>query len=386
MKNFDVCIIGAGASGLMCACNINNKSVALIDKKEKIGKKILATGNGRCNLTNINLDISKYNTPLVKSYFKRFSNKDTLDYFYRLGLETVSDEEGRVYPLSNTANSVLDVLRLKIEQNKNVTQFCNAEVLSVSKEENFIIKLSDNQVICSKKLVIALGGNANLNIFNDLKLPKISYKPSLCGLKTSINKGLNNVRINNTLVTMKNDLVNFKQKGEVLFKEDSISGIVIFNLSSHLARINKYNFELSLDFLPDVTLENLTQKLLDRKQKLFDYTCENFLTGFFHKALNLHLLEKIKCQLNKKVSDISISQVKQLALLIKNFKVTCFEPLNNNQVFSGGINLKALDENFMFKSIPNLYAIGEFLDVDGECGGYNLQWSWTSGYLCAKNL
>ena len=241
-------------------------------------------------------------------------------------------------------------------------------------------------IIQCNKLIIALGGNPNFDIFKNLKIQTPTYKPSLCALKTTQNKRLNNIRVSSVIVSCLDNNINFKQKGEVLFKEDSITGIVIFNLSSHLARINNYSNNIFIDLLPDISLENLTNKLINRKNLLKDLTCENFLTGFFHKALNLNLLEKINCPLSKLVSTLSNTDIKNLAFLIKNFKVKTLSPLDNNQVFSGGINIKSLDENFMFKSIPNLYAIGEILDIDAECGGFNLQWAWTSAYICAKNI
>lgn len=386
MLKTEVCIIGAGASSLMCACNIENKKVILIEKDEKIGKKILVTGNGRCNLTNLNIEEKFYNSNQVKKYFKKFSSLDTINFFSSIGLETFADNENRVYPISNTANSVLDVLRLKLES-KNIQSICGNYVTSLKNlGTHFLIELSNNEKIISEKVVLGLGGNCDLSFVDNISLPKISYTKSLGALKTDINKGLNNIRIPNTKVTLKNDTINFCQLGEVLFKNDSISGIVIFNLSSHLARQKNFISTITLDFLPNFSHEKLLDMLKKRKTLLHEYLCENFLIGIFHKALNNNLIEKCNIDFNKKISNITMQEIEKLAYLIKNYNINTYDILSNNQVYTGGISLKALDENFMFKSTPNLYAIGEMLDVDGECGGYNLQWAWTSGYICGKNL
>lgn len=384
MKKTDVCIIGAGASSLMCACNISDKKIIIIDKSDRLGKKILVTGNGRCNLTNINIDSKKYNTDLVKSYFKRFSSSDTINFFNNLGLKTYNDEEGRVYPISNTANSVLDVLRLKIEE-KNIEYINNTIIIDVIKKNNlFYLTLSNNESIICEKLVIATGGNSNLDFLKNFKIPTFTFIASLGGLKTTKNKGLNNVKVPSTKVSLSDG--SFEQVGEVLFKEEGISGIVIFNLSANLARKKDFNAQFSLDFLPNTDYNLLVKDLYTRKN-LFSYRlCKDFLTGLFHKALNINILEKSRIDLNLPISSLTHSNIISIANNIKNYQITSLDILDNNQVFSGGIPLKALDENFMFKSIPNLYAIGEVLNVDAECGGFNLQWAWSSGYLCGKSI
>ena len=384
MRNFDICIIGAGASGLMCASTIKDKSVVIIDKNDKIGKKILVTGNGRCNLTNININTTKYNTTLVNKYFKRFSSIETREYFSKLGLMTYNDNQGRVYPISDSANSVLDVLRNSLGE--NITFWGNTTILYIEKVfDNFKITLSDKSQISANKIVLALGGNADLNfISKEIKIPLNKYIPSLGGLKTDLNKDLNNIRVPNTNVKLIDD--DFTERGEVLFKNNSISGIVIFNLSAHLSRKNDFKSKISLDFLPDIDTKSLSDMLLERKKNLKNLTCEHFLTGIFHKALCKNILEKSGIDKNTYIEKINKNQIEILVNLIKNYQLTTYDICVNNQVYSGGVPLKSLQDNFMLKTAENVYVTGEMIDVDGECGGYNLQWAWTSGYLCGKSL
>lgn len=382
----DIVILGGGASALMCACSCNEKrQIIIIEKADRIGKKILATGNGRCNLTNLNLNNSFYNTLEVDKFFKRFDNKKTLNFFQDLGLETYSDQEGRVYPISNTANSVLDVLRLKIEKLKNTQILCNTTIDKITdKKDGFIIKLSNGELILTEKLVLAFGSNEN-NLLKDLPFKINSFKKSLVSLKTTPNKGLDGIRVDNVNISLKIRDKNFTENGEVLFKKNGISGIVVFNISSLLARENLDKIDIFLDFLPDISLNELISKLKKRIKTMQDYNTDNFLTGIFHKSINQNLIEKAKIPFKKNI-EIVDNEILELANLIKKYHVKIVGFGDNNQVNSGGISLECLDDNLQSKYKKNLYCIGELVDVDGVCGGYNLQWAWTSGRIVGENL
>lgn len=380
MQTYDICIIGGGASALMCASLTKNRKIVIVERDNKIGKKILVTGNGRCNLTNTYIDKQKYNTNLVSKYFEKFSSKETIEYFNKLGLITYHDDEGRVYPVSNSANSVLDVLRLSI-LNKNIDYKTNTTIKELYYTGDGFDILTLDEVFHAQKVVLALGGNPDLSFIKNIKLPVVNYKKSLGALKTDKNKFLNNVRanVNVTLDTR------FCQKGEILFKEDGISGIVIFNLSSHLARSGNYNAKIFVDFLPDYSKKETKNLLIERRIKFSDYSASDYLTGIFHKAINDNLLYRASIK-DKKIGLITNAEIDTLTNYIKTYPITTYDILDNNQVYSGGIPLKMLNDNMMFKSCPGLYAIGEIVDVDGECGGYNLQWAWTSAFLCAEDL
>lgn len=385
----DVVIIGGGASALVCACFCDTKSsVAIIEKADKIGKKILATGNGRCNLTNLNLDSKYYNTKEVEKFFNRFDNNQAIAFFKSLGLETYSDEEGRVYPVSNSANSVLDVLRLKINSLNNVELFCNAIVNRVIKENNqFKIYTNDGNIFESHKLVLALGSNEKIEFLKNLGLEFNPFKRSLVSLKTaSKNKGLEGVRVSNIKATLDISGKEYSEFGEILFKNDSVSGIVVFDLSAYMARQNNYNGKIHLDLMPKITTDELIKILKDRKTILKCNQIEDFLTGIFHKAINNSLLEKSNLDLKKDVSNLTDKDLIKLANIIKKYEIIITGCCENNQVFSGGVKLDCLDINLCSKNTKNLYCIGEFVDIDAICGGYNLQWAWTSGKIVGENL
>lgn len=379
-----IAILGGGASALMCACFIkDNVSVDIIEENDKVGKKILATGNGRCNLSNVNMNKYSYSCDINK-YLNRFSVVQTIDFFKSIGLITYVDEEGRIYPFSNSAVSVLEVLKNYLSNKSNIHFLTGKKVLDLEKVgEEFKVILQD-EILSYNKVVVALGNKADLTMFNKFNISTKPFTPSLCALKTTKNKNLAGVRVDNVRVVCKD--VNFDEQGEILFREDGVSGIVIFNLSAYLARNNNYNTDILLDFVPNLTEQDLFQMLKNRVNLLKNYKIDNFLTGIFIKQLNYDLMQRLKFDLDKKVSLLTDNQILSLAKLIKNYHINTLGYLNNNQVCSGGVELKSLDNNLQAKNIDGLFFIGEVVNVDGVCGGYNLQWSWASGKIVGENL
>ena len=382
MKSFDVIIIGCGASGTMCALASNNKSIAIIDSAIKPAKKILVTGNGRCNLTNVNLNSNKYNQNIDK-YLEKFSVKDTLNFFNSIGLEYYYDEEGRVYPISNSAKSVVDVLVNQLKQKAEI--FCENTVSSIEKVgKSFVVKTNKDIFSCNK-LVIATGGSF-ANEIAKLGIKSKEFVPSLVSLKSkTITEDLNGIRLSNVKVTAKNQNGKTKSdKGEILFKTNGISGIVIFNISTIFARDNLFKGGLTIDLLPEIDDKLLAEKLKNRKtisQKMSGY-----FVGMFQPPVANLILKIAKIDTNLDCKNLSNTQIDSIVKVIKNLQFTIDGCFDNNQVFSGGIELKNLTENMMSKQIENLYIVGEICDVDGECGGYNLQWAWTSGHIAGVAL
>ena len=373
MKNYDIIIIGGGASGLYCANLLSKKyKIAIIEKENRVGKKILATGNGRCNLSNSKLDSAYYNTN-IDSYLKKFDYKKTIDTFNKLGLLTYEDTENRVYPISNSANSVLDVLRLNLT--KDIDIYLNSVASKIIKKNKFIIELNEGTTITSSYLIFAVGGNS-INL-NNLHNKIVKHKKSLVGLNTNVNKYLNGVRVPNVKATLKIGEKNYIENGEILFKENAISGIIIFNLSAHMARIDNYQQKITVDFLPNINISELETLLYKRNIDNKNLQNENILTGIFHPSLCKNLLEKM---------DFDAKNTKILAFLIKNYDILTKSALDNNQVISGGIELNSLDDNLQSKQTKNLFFTGECIDVDGVCGGFNLQWAWTSAGIVAGYL
>ncbi|MBR4418735.1 MAG: aminoacetone oxidase family FAD-binding enzyme [Clostridia bacterium] len=380
MEKYEVIIIGAGSSGIICALNSSKKTL-LIEASDRIGKKILATGNGKCNITNNVIDAAHYNTPLVSQYFKKFNTIQTLKYFENLGIHTYADNEGRRYPLSNSANTVLDLLLKALSLKKQLRIIVNSIPLSVAKVNcGFSVNTKDEVFTC-KKLVIATGGNSGMQYLNQLKIDYINFKPSLVGLKTTKNKGLAGVRVSNVRVKYGN----FDENGEILFKEDGISGIVIFNLSAYLARSNINSGKIKIDLLANIQEDDLLNMLCISMNNNSYYTLVDVLEGFLHKSLAKNILEKLALD-KKYAKDCTQQDVNRIVNLIKDYVVDFVGYSDNNQVHTGGVDLKNLDDNLQHKQIQNLYFIGEVVNVDGVCGGYNLQWAWTSGKIVGDCL
>lgn len=380
---FDVAILGAGASGSFLAANLSSKlRVALVDLNSKIAKKILATGNGRCNLSNLNMSSDFFNQN-IDCFLKRFDQKQTIKTFEDFGLQTFADEGGRIYPLSNSAKSVVDVLTNEIEK-KNFDVFLQEQFLDVKKFDDFFEVLTSKQKIVCKNLVVALGGNSCKNIAKSFGVEYKNCLPSLCALKTQSTKKLENCKIHNALIVAQCNNQISTEQGEVLFKDSGISGICAFNLSAFFARMGKFDGKLIVDLLPNFK-KNQVQNLLEGRRSLA-LPAHKFFDGIFVRAVGEEILLRAKIDFNKNSSTLCTEEIEKIAQQTKamQFDVKgCFE---NNQVFCGGVALDALDKNLQSLAQKNLFFVGEAVDVDGICGGYNLQWAWTSAKLVANCL
>ena len=380
MEKYAVIIVGAGASGIMCALQSKQKTL-LLEANDRVGKKILVTGNGKCNISNDVLDVRNYNTPLVAQYFQQFNNQQTLKYFESLGIFTYADEAGRRYPLSNSAHTVLDLMLKALNEKSEVKTVVNAQPLKISRVADGFTVTTANQTYFCQKLVIATGGNSGTRYFDDLHVRYHAFRPSLVGLKTTKNKGLAGVRVSHVRVRMNE----FDEVGEILFKEDGISGIVIFNLSAYLARHGIKTGQVRIDLLADITADQLFSMLQTSVSEHPHYFLTELLSGFLHKSLARNILERLDWS-QKIAKDTSVNEIQILVQSMKNMSLTMMGFADNQQVYTGGVDLTDLDEHLQHKRIPHLYCIGEVVNIDGVCGGYNLQWAWTSGKIVGDNL
>ena len=173
--------------------------------------------------------------------------------------------------------------------------------------------------------------------------------------------------------------------GEILFRENGISGIAIFNLSTLFARKGSFCGEIFVDILPKLNEREVTEMLMKRRENLL-VNVDKLFVGFLQNAVANEIFKQAKTNTNKKTDKLTDEEIKKIAFTIKNLHFDVCGKLDNNQVFSGGVSLNDLNENLMSKEIPNLFFMGEIVDVDGECGGYNLQWAWTSGHIVGKSL
>lgn len=388
MKTFDIAILGSGASGCMCAIQLadTDKKILMIDKNKTTAKKLMATGNGRCNLSNTTKkqSINFYNQN-IDNFLSIFDVKATLKLFNELGLETYSDDEGRIYPLSNSAKSVIEIINNKLEKTDNISIFNQKTIEKVEKfDEKFKIITNDETFIVDK-IVFALGGNNN-NILENLNVKCKDVTPSLCSLKTKEKmKVLANTRISPVSITaISANGKTYSETGEVLFKEQGLSGICIFNASSLFAREDNFYGIVTIDLLPKLSEKEVVCLL--EKRKDIDCKIRNFFDGLFVRELGYYLLEKCKIDESRTSTMLKKEEISLLAKTIKSLAFTITAPLENNQVYSGGALLNDLTENLESKSCPGLYICGEACDVDGICGGFNLQWAWTSGYIVGNAL
>lgn len=388
MKHYDVIIIGAGASGCMCALTAakSGKSILIIDKLARAGKKLMATGNGRCNLTNHNIFPSeKFYNKNINKYLNRFNNNETISFFMNMGLLVYSDNEERIYPFSNTAKSVIDVINNQLNKYPNITLSLENEVQNIENINNiFKINSSKGNFSCNK-LVIATGGKSAENFFEKLNLSSKPFIPSLVALKTESTRALDGIKVSDVKIEATCEGKTYIEIGEVLFKDSGISGIVSFNASTLFARQNKFNGNIKIDLLPTFKFDGVKNLLRERRQ--INVKIKNLFDGMFVSQLGFYILNKAKIE-NEERNSFSLTEeeIEKLAFAIKNINLKVKGHYDNNQVHSGGIALEDLTDNLESKKYKNLFFCGEVCDVDGICGGYNLQWAWTSGHIVGENL
>lgn len=382
MKNYKTIILGGGASACMCALFAKEKDIAMIDSNSKPAKKLLVTGNGRCNLSHLGMNSEQFNTN-IDNYLNRFGVSDTLEYFKSLGLEWYADDELRVYPFSNSAKSVQDVIINHL--NNRVDFYGDEKILQVIKNENIFKVITDKNEYKCEKLVVGLGGNAG-NILDNLGVKYNKFVPSLVSLKTNSTRELSGIRLSDVRV----NAINHKgqtmiRDGEVLFKDSGLSGIVIFDVSTLFSRTGVFEGEISIDLIKNMSMKELL-RLLENRKKITNSNVDKLFVGMFQNSVANEILKQSKINTNIKTKDLTKSDIEKLAKIIKGLKFKINGSYDNNQVFSGGVPLSDLTNDLEHKKIKNLYFIGEICDVDGECGGYNLQWAWTSGRIVGEQL
>ncbi|MBR4720602.1 MAG: NAD(P)/FAD-dependent oxidoreductase [Clostridia bacterium] len=380
-----VAVLGGGASGIIAAITAARRGseVAILEKNSRIGKKLLMTGNGRCNITNMNLKAENYNSAFVCDALNTFSAKDTIEFFKEIGLLTYEEQEGRVYPVSNQASAVLEVLRLEIER-QNVTVVCDFDITKIEKySDGFFIYSKNGEKIAANRIIVALGGKSAQNtgsdgsgyrLLTDLGHSVKTPDKALVQLKTD--KSIKGVR-----AYAKASVNGIEEKGEVQFTGYGLSGIPILNLS----RYAKSGDVLTLDMMPDYTEDELFEYL----QKRHNQNLETYLIGMLNKPLGQMLLKECDIgKLSRKSESLEDFEIKKIAKKLKgwSFIVTGKMGWDNAQVTMGGIELSEIDSKTMeSKIVKNCYITGEMMDIDAECGGFNLQWAWSSGFAAGKN-
>ena len=388
-------IIGAGASGMaaaLAAAENSNANVILLERQARVGRKLQATGNGRCNLSNIHADRGGYNgenPTFVKPAISSFNPQTTLNWFADLGLYTVTEESGKVYPYSDQANSVVDILRLNLIK-PNITLKLGFDVEKVQKTENGFAITGNEETIPCDKLIVACGGLAGSKLGGTRSgyklLAKLGHKstrlrPSLVQIKADWSgcAALKGVRANCHIQILKDSKLFKESCGELQLTELGISGPVVFEISRDVC-YGPGEWTARIDFLPDWTEEQLSAEL--EKRRNTGLPMEELLTGILHNRLGRVLTKTAGIRGKNFTKELSNAEVAAVCEAVKNLEIPLTEPLgmDSAQVPAGGVLTDQFDENTMeSRLIAGLYACGEVLDIDGDCGGYNLQWAWSSG-------
>ena len=394
-----IAVIGGGASGIVAAISAarNGAKVTIYERCERIGRKILATGNGRCNYTNINAGLFDYhgkNPNFIENTINSFWVSETRDFFDELGMLTKVEEKGKAYPYSLQASAVLDVLRYELDRLdiRIVTEF---EVKEITKKgSSFIIKSYGGKTEVSDKVIIATGGKASPSLGSNGSGYKLAENfghrvtklyPSLVQIKTETNiiKALKGIKLDAN-VTIYAGAKREKSFGEVLFTDYGLSGPAIFNISRICAEDS--NKQISLDILPEINHNDLYDILRERRTS--KRNLETFFVGMINKKVGMAIMKYADVLPYSRTSDtISDKELKRLVDALKNFKleVTGTMSWNNAQVTAGGVVTDDINPStFESKLVKGVYFTGEILDIDGDCGGYNLQWAWSSGYIAGE--
>lgn len=407
-KVYDIAIVGGGAAGLAAAVFCarergTGNGIVVLEKQTRVGKKLLATGNGTCNLTNRNAGPVHYHgdgaAAFVTPALTAFSPEDCLAFFREIGILCSPREEGREYPLCQQAGAVLDCLRLELAS-RGVTEQCDATVTDIRKHgDGFTLTLQSGDSVESRAVILSTGGAASPSLGGcsdgytlaaALGHRKTPLFPSIVQVRTDTSfiramKGLRQVA---TVTFVHNGQPLCSHTDELLFTEYGISGPAVMEISRAIGdweRRKNGTMQAHIDLLPTID-ETALLSLLSARCTLHRKG-EDFLTGILHKRIGQTVCRAAGLSLDQTVSSLSPATLRKLARTIKCFTVdvTGTQGFGGAQVTAGGIALTDVDpRTMMSRRVPQLYLIGEVLDVDGDCGGYNLQWAWASAHAAAK--
>ncbi len=405
MVKKDVIIIGGGASGIICAIkakeNNPDKTVAILEKQSRIGRKLLSTGNGRCNLFNLDADdVEKYSGSFfnnLSALFKKCSVVKLGEEFSKLGLVTYCDSENRVYPYSNHAGTVLDVLRFRLDELK-VEVICDTKVTSIEKKDTFIIKAENKKFSC-EKLIISTGSPASPKLGSDNSginlLEKLGHKieplsPALCPLEVKDKApSIKGVRQKGSVTLFDGDEYIKSESGEIQFTENSLSGICIFNLSAKVKDLKSPIVSLNISPYNE-NYGQLLHVLKINAQSFKSREIKRFLDGMFINKLGTAILKSSGVnKLSAPISTLKKEDIENICDTIYDWRFKVEKPTNFDkaQVCAGGVNGLEIEPRTMeSKKIKDLYICGEAVDIVGDCGGFNLNFAFTSGIIAGESV
>lgn len=380
--------------------------VTLFERNERVGKKLLATGNGKCNLTNLSFSSSCYYSSKsweVEKYIKSIEPSVLITIMEQLGL-MVKSKNGYVYPYCEQAAVVLDILRQHLERTGvEIKLAAKVDAIQPIKERAFVVRYQDKEEVFHK-VIIACGGKAAPKTGSDgngfLMLEALGIQvnplyPSLVQLccKESFFKQIGGIRCEAEMrmnIDNGSEIQHFVERGELQITEYGISGIPVFQFSRWAAMSisPKYKITVDIDFVPGMDSNSWMDFCKNRRMQYLHRTVEEMLLGLLHKKLTVVFCKRAGIKALDKVGDIQEKKLCQLFSLMKNFTVEVVgtKSFDNAQVTAGGVDLSEITENFEIKKIPGMYVTGEMIDIDGRCGGYNLHFAFLSGYMAASSL
>ena len=409
-----VAVIGGGAAGMMAAIEAARAGaiVTLIEKNAQLGKKLATTGNGRCNYTNLDMvdriggKFRGFHPEFAEAALDVLPTEAVLDWFREIGVEP-RFRGSYVYPNSDQASAVVDALREELHR-LSVKVHYNAEVKSVQRVDDayFLIQCTD-AVVKADRVILAAGSKAapktgsngdGYFIARKLGHRIVPYVPALCGIRCAGDafKALAGIRTEAALELVVDGHCVDREAGELQLVDYGISGIPVFQLSRYAAYALQEGKKAAvyINFLPGFTdkaedpKERALQLFQQRQQRLVGRKMESFFTGLLHQKLGQLLLRMANVRPEIPVAELSEKQLRSLASLSVRFKAECVEMngFQQAQVVAGGVDTSEVDPRTMAsRLVPDLYFAGEVLDIDGICGGYNLQWAWASGYVAGRH-
>ena len=398
----NIVIIGAGASGMAAAIAASAESenrVTLFERQARVGRKLLATGNGRCNLTNTAASPENYHgadRDFVRCVLEEYPPSKVLEFFRSLGLVTREEHGGRVYPMSDSASSVLDVLRLGLEK-ANIELLTGTQVLSVKRDGPGFAVTWDGGKLHAHKLIIACGscagaklggGMSGYELLGSLGHSRTALYPSLTQIRTvpDYPRAMKGVRCDALVSIMRGGELLAEERGDLLFTETGISGTAVFSLSRVAASAGR-GLDAVIDFFPDMTAAELEKLLAARRALSPSLPANQVFTGTVHSRVGQMICKAAGVSGGVDVSALDRGRISALAEMAKAFTlpITGVSGFESAQVAAGGISTAEFNPATLeSRIVPGLFACGEVLDVDGDCGGYNLQWAWASGLRAGR--
>ena len=405
MKQKNVIIVGGGAAGLVAAITAARKGakVTIIEQKDRLGKKILSTGNGKCNLTNEYMDLSCFRSDdmsIVPKVLDVFGFENTMNFFSELGV-ILKNRQGYIYPISDQATTIVDVLVMEVNQ-LGITVLLEESVKHISSTKKGYLIQTSKQALIGDAVILATGGKAAPVLGSDGSGYSIAKKfghhlspvvPALVQLKGKGNffKQVSGVRTQATVSAYIDGNLCSSDTGELQLTNYGISGIPVFQISRYVSKAlyEKQKASVEVDFLPSMNDQEFAEFLEKRMQRHGDKVASDFFTGIFHQKLIALFLKISRIGAQVPAKEITKDQIQLFIKVSKHFFVD-IEGTNDfeqAQICAGGIKTNEINPDTMESLLSkNLYLTGELLDVDGICGGYNLQWAWATGYIAGMNV